>query len=136
MASRKKKIQPNSKTNVVPIAGAPAALGVHTLPLEELYVYKLQLLTKRCEEARVAVVQPLKALYEQDLLRKVNAALSQDAGCRAANEARAACINEILEKTAGALPAGYAVSRISPEDGTVIAEFNPERAGKKLDLKT
>lgn len=112
----------------------PAALREPvTVPLEELYVYKLQLLTKNLEEAKAAIAKPLQEAFEAELRKRIEADLAADEAVVAANSARTDCVNEVLERVELVLPEGYAVSVISPENATVTAEFNPEQEDQRLE---
>ena len=97
-----------------------------TVPLDELYVYKLQLLTKNLEEAKAAIAKPLQEAFETELRKRIDAALAQDPAVLAANSTRIKCIDEVLEKLEGVLPEGYKVRVISPETATITAEFVPK----------
>jgi len=126
-AAKKKAIKAAKK-----VVEAPKPV---TVPLDELYVYKLQLLDKKLEEAQKAITAPLQALYEQELAKRVSAALKQDPATQEAFNARVDCINEVMDKVTPSLPEGYAVSLISPENAVVTAEFNPEQVDQRLEKK-
>lgn len=117
----------SKKTTVKPVDNGPM-----TLSLEELYVYKLKLLNKNFEDAKAAIVAPMKAQFEAELVRRINEALEKDPAVQQATQERTACVNEVLSKVAGDLAPGYAVAEISPEGETITAVFNPDQAGQKV----
>jgi hypothetical protein len=131
MATKKtpKKTPRKKKAEVVPIEAAKPI----ELPLEEVYIYKLLLLNKNFDEAKKAIVEPLKALYEQELRKRINTVVDADPGCKKAHNERVKCINEVLDKVAGSLPKGYAVSSINPEKANIVAELNPEKVETRLE---
>lgn len=129
-------------------AAAADDQGPISIPLEELPRYKLLHLTAQCEMARNAVRKPIKEKYQAALnaqidkirqtLQKscdeeVEKALADDEGYKKAAGEEAAFINDILSDLAPGLPRGYAVTRLEPENGRVIAEYEPDQVGRKLD---
>lgn len=105
-----------------------------TLPLEELYKYKLQLLNKELEEAKSLVVTPLKNAYEQELVKRIKESVAANEECQQAHKNRIDCINEILDVVEAELPEGYVVGTINPEEGNFVAVYNPTEVGKRLEL--
>lgn len=132
MAAKKKTKKTSPKKKSQKKAPAPVDLGPLMMPLEELYVYKLQLMNKNFEKAKAAIVTPLKTQFQAELVKRINEAMDQDPAVQKAKQERTECVNEVLASISGDLKPGYAVSTISPEDATITAVFNPEQAGQKV----
>ncbi len=130
---KKTSAKRRTKKKDAPVTPPAAPLEPVTLPLAELYVYKLQLLTKNLDEAKAAIARPLQEAFEAELRKRIEAALAADEATVAANSARADCINEVLESVKGDLPKDYAVSMLSPENATITAVFSPEQKDQRLE---
>jgi adenylosuccinate synthase len=93
-----------------------------TLPLEELYKYKLLVLNRKVEDAKQALLVPLRQRYEEAYQKQSQEMLKTDPALARAQEAQKACIEELLAKLKDSLVEGYAVSKIDIDKGEIIAE--------------
>lgn len=126
MATKKKK------KKVVDKLGPKEIPKPITIDLEELYTYKLKVLSRAVDDAKANIVNPLKQAYEQDLIQRINTVVAADPVCQKAAAARAECINEVLDLVSSQLPEGYAVTNIKPEESTITAEFLPDNVNKRV----
>jgi len=109
---------------------APAERKPISLPLEELYQYKLEVLVRRLDEAQNAIRQPLLTKYSRLLEQELAGRARNDPACVKARQAQIACMSELREKLAAELPEGYAIKQVLTAESRVIAEYDPERAAQ------
>ena len=106
-----------------------------TIPLDELYKYKLQVLEREFTDAKDALVNPLREYFQKEFERQVRAAVEANPACIAAYNAKAECVNALVDTVEPTIPAGYVVSEVNPETGKVVLVHNPDKAGQRLPLK-
>lgn len=103
-----------------------------TFELDELYQYKLQVLSRDLDDAKAKVSGPLRDIYQRELITKLNAAIAADPACQEAHRQRVECINTLLDGLSSQLPKGYAVAQINPDKGNITAEYDPDKADQRL----
>lgn len=102
--------------------------------LPELLHYKVQATTARMNIIRNQLKEPIKLELELEFVQRLNDACSKSEDYLKARSLQEGAINEVIALTQQQLPSGYAVSRIRDEEGTVLAVFDPDRAGKLLEV--
>jgi hypothetical protein len=90
-----------------------------TLPLPEIYKYKLLYLGQQYEKAKQDVVAPLKKLYEDALITQANAAVEADTTCVKIQADRNAVIHELVAMLEANGPAGYRIQTVNPDTGVI-----------------
>ena len=90
-----------------------------SLPLPELYVYKLQVLKNNVDKAKEALVQPLKAFYEKELIRQIQAAIAASPECQQAEKALTQCVDEVKNGTI--VGSDYEIVSINAEKAVITA---------------
>jgi hypothetical protein len=105
-----------------------------TLPLPELYSYKMEVMDRRLDEVVTKVKQPILAAFSEKIKAGIRHAIDGSPECRQARQAQSRCINEIIDLMAPELPEGYAITMIEGEKGTVRIEYAPDQVGKRLPL--
>ena len=105
-----------------------------SLPMDELYKYKLSHVNRVYEDAVQKVKEPLVKKYNQILQTELKEAVRRDPECVAAQREQVMCVNELVELVDGQLPEGYAITELLTEKGLIVAQYVPDRAGKPLPL--
>ena len=119
-------------------AVAPPAVekneGPKTFPMDELHKYKLTVLNSAYNGHLSRIKAPLLQKYNLMMKAELDALSRKDAECMKARRDQVECVNEIIAVTASLLPPGYAITSFKAEEGVVVAEYVPERAGKPLPM--
>jgi len=127
---------PRPVPRLVP-APSPTAIsekGEVRATIPEALKYKLLY----CESAHRTVAAPLVAALTAAAKAKLSAdialAIKTDPSCKAAADKMQVCVNEILDALQPSLPPGYAVKFLKTEEGFAICNFDPESAGKRVQV--
>lgn len=146
-----KKQSSQEASNVTSLADARARQGTQPKPaaiqnvpgvdegpkqfrMDELHKYKLTVLNTRYASALDRLKAPLMRKYNQMLKAELDTLAARDSECVKARRDQIECVNEIITVLGPGLPQGYAVTHLRAEEGVVIAEYAPERAGKPLPM--
>lgn len=126
-----------SPSRPAPVATNPAVgkdEGPKPLQLAELYKYKLTVLNATYKSQLDRVKAPLVRKYNMMLKAELDALAAKDAECIAARKSQIECVNEIISSMGSQLPPGYAITQFRAEEGFVVAEYFPDRAGKPVPM--
>lgn len=139
------------KSNVASLADARARQGAQPRPttaptasgkdegpkpfqMNELHKYKLTVLNANYNTHLTRLKKPLIQKYNLMMKVELDALSGKDQECVKARREQILCVNEIINVMTPMLPPGYAITQFRAEEGVVIAEYIPERAGKPLQM--
>lgn len=127
---------PTPATEVAGQTSAVAAAEKKTVTLTIPEALKYKLLYCESEHRTVAapVIASLKAAAQAKLAADIAQAIKIEPKCKASADKMQVCVNEILDFLQPQLPDGYAVKFLRTEEGFAICNYDPESAGKRVQV--
>jgi hypothetical protein len=108
--------------------------GPKPFKMSDLHKYKLTVLNTNHQDHLNRLKAPLVKKYNMMMKAELDILASRDAECVKSRREQISCVNEIINVMTPTLPPGYAITQLRAEEGLVVAEYAPDRAGKPLPM--